>query len=304
MPSTPPSPAAGGTPALPGQPYITTIGMELLYIPPGEFLLGSTPEEQAWAVANKMKEDYVKREGDQPRKAAIKQGFWLGKTEVTLGQWKQFVAATGYVTDGEKNGESTSYDLDKKAWGTVKGANWRTLNFGFKLKDNYPVSCISWNDAVAFCAWFNEREQKAGRLPPGYKVRLPTEAEWEYACRAGTQTKFWWGDTEKSGDNRLNWSGKGDGFEFVSPVDHYGSRGRNKFGLADMSGNVREWCLDVFDDNGAHEELWTSGSSSRVKRGGEFRDPHSYTRSACRMSSPPFFSDCNTGFRVAVGPER
>ncbi|MCX6906626.1 MAG: protein kinase [Verrucomicrobia bacterium] len=95
------SPAATAT-AQTGQPFVSMIGMELLYIPPGEFMLGSTKEEQAWAVANKLSEGFVKREGEQPRRTIIRQGFWMGRTEVTVGQWKQFIATTGYRTDAEK----------------------------------------------------------------------------------------------------------------------------------------------------------------------------------------------------------
>jgi formylglycine-generating enzyme required for sulfatase activity len=299
------TPAATGK-AQPGQPYVTTTGMELLYIPPGEFLMGSTPEERAWAVRNGCTEDYVKREGDAPRKTAVKQGFWLGKTEVTVGQWKLFVAATGYVTDGEKKGHSdySPKGAGQKWWGPVDGASWKDPNFGFKLKDNYAVCCISWNDAMAFCAWLNEREQKSGRLPPGYKVRLPTEAEWEYACRAGKQTKFWWGETVEGGENRLNWRGNGDGFEFVSPVDHYGSRGRNKFGLADMLGNVYEWCLDEFEEKQAHEEPFKGNPGARVLRGGSFNINPGDARCAHRRRNTPSHSNSNYGFRVGVGVER
>ncbi|MCX6901105.1 MAG: SUMF1/EgtB/PvdO family nonheme iron enzyme [Verrucomicrobia bacterium] len=287
-----------------GQPLMTSIGMELLYIPPGEFFLGSTPEERAWALANGGTAAYVKWEGDQPRKAAIKQGFWLGRTEVTVGQWKQFVAATGYVTDGEKKGESYAPQGSDKPFVFVKGASWKDPNFGFKLKDNHPACCISWNDAVAFCEWLNEREAKAGRLPPGFKVRLPTEAEWEYACRAGKQTKFWWGDTKEGGEGRLNWNVKGDGFEFISPVDHYGARGRNKFGLADMLGNVQEWCLDETDLAGAHEEPYKGNSFVRVVRRGAFTTNPGDSRCASRDSHTPSGSFSNLGFRVAVGMER
>jgi formylglycine-generating enzyme required for sulfatase activity len=283
---------------------MTSIGMELLYIPPGEFLLGSTPEERAWANANGCDSKYTKLEGEQPRKAAIKQGFWLGKTEVTVGQWKQFVAVTGYLTDGEKKDESNAPLGPGKLWGPAKGANWQDPKFGLKLKDNHPVNCISWNDAVAFCEWLNEREQKAGRMPAGYKVRLPTEAEWEYACRAGKQTKFWWGDTKEGGENRLNWYGTADGFEFVSPVDHYGSRGRNKFGLADMLGNVKEWCLDGFDSAQAHHECYKGNPGSYALRGGTFQGYPGVTRCAFRSGIAPSHSQCNHGFRVAVGPER
>jgi formylglycine-generating enzyme required for sulfatase activity/tRNA A-37 threonylcarbamoyl transferase component Bud32 len=301
-PATPLTPATTGV-ARTGQPFVTSIGMEMAYIPPGEFLMGSTPEERAWANANGCDPKYTAYEGEAPRKTAVKQGFWLGKTEVTVGQWKLFVAATGCVTDGEKKGESHA-PIPGKPWGLVKGASWKDPNFGFKLKDNDAVSCISWNDAVAFCAWLNEREQKSGRLPPGYKVRLPTEAEWEYACRAGKQTKFWWGETKEGGDNRLNWSGKGDGFEFVSPVDHYGSRGRNKFGLADMLGNVWEWCLDEFDEKQAHEEPFKGNPGARVLRGGSFTGNPGHCRSAGRRSPTPSTSHGHGGFRVSVGVER
>ncbi|MBI5395746.1 MAG: SUMF1/EgtB/PvdO family nonheme iron enzyme [Verrucomicrobia bacterium] len=313
--TTPPGQGTGPTSLKPGaaaqtgQPLMTSIGMELLYIPPGEFLLGSTPEEQAWALQHDCPTDNVKSEGKAPRKAAIKQGFWLGKTEVTVGQWKLFVAATGYVTDGEKKGASTTLRPDK-TWGSVAGANWKDPNFGFKLKDNHPVSCISWNDAMAFCKWLNERETKAGGpprtlsgLPPGYTFRLPAEAEWEYACRAGKQTKFWWGDTKEGGDGRLNWNGKADGFEFTSPVDHYGSRGRNKFGLADMLGNVCEWCLDEFDETQAHEECYKGNPSVHVLRGVSFQRSYALCRCAARDYRHCANSTSNHGFRVCFGME-
>ncbi|MBI5685208.1 MAG: SUMF1/EgtB/PvdO family nonheme iron enzyme [Verrucomicrobia bacterium] len=303
-PLTPVMPTAPASPAGPEKTMMTSTGMELVWIPPGEFMIGSTPEERAWALQNGCSEDYVKREGDAPRKTAVKQGFWLGKTEVTVGQWKLFVAATGYVTDGEKKGESYTSPGPGQKFAPVKGANWMDSNFGFKLKDNYAACCISWNDAVAFCAWLNEREAKAGRLPPGCKVRLPTEAEWEYACRAGKQTKFWWGETKEGGDNRLNWIGKGDGFEFVSPVDHYGSRGRNKFGLADMLGNVWEWCLDEFDEKQAHEECYRGNLGARVLRGGSFYFNTGHCRAASRVSDRPSSSSGASGFRVLVGVER
>jgi len=286
-----------------GQPLMTSIGMELLYIPPGEFLMGSTKEEQAWANANGCAVMFTSFEGQQPHKVAIKQGFWLGKTEVTVGQWKQF-AATGYVTNGEKAGESSTTPKPGEKSSLVKGANWKDPAFGFKLKDNHPVSCISWNDAMAFCAWLNEREQKSGRLPPGYKVRLPAEAEWEYACRAGKQTKFWWGETEAGGEGRLNWHGTKDGFEFVSPVDHFGARGRNKFGLADMLGNVFEWCLDEFDKTQTHEECYKGNPDARALRGGTFYGSAGSNRCAHRDSRYPFNSATTNGFRVCVGVER
>jgi formylglycine-generating enzyme required for sulfatase activity len=284
----------------------SNVTMELVGIPPGEFMLGSTKEEQAWAMAH-VKDVYVKREGEAPRKTRIKDGFWLGRTEVTVGQWKQFVKETGYVTDGEKKDESLvpqGAGNQLAMWAMKKGVSWRDPNFGFEMRDDHPVSCISWNDAVAFCEWLTERERKAGRLTAGQGVRLPTEAEWEYACRAGTQTKFWWGDSSEDGQGRLNWLGnaKADGFEFVAPVDSFGARGRNGFGLADMLGNVSEWCLDEFDMTQAHENLWTGYPRLRVLRGGSYNyGGPGNMRCASRHGLSPSSSICIYGFRVCVG---
>ncbi|MCX6897366.1 MAG: SUMF1/EgtB/PvdO family nonheme iron enzyme [Verrucomicrobia bacterium] len=284
-----------------GNVYTNSVGAEMVYIPPGEFMMGSAKEEQAWAVANGLKEEYAKREGEAPRKTTIKQGFWLGRTEVTVGQWKQFVKETGYVTDGERKGESHVPQGAGKPYVAMKGKSWRDPNFGFEPQDNHPVSCISWNDAKAFCEWLDGREKQAGRLALGYAVRLPTEAEWEYACRAGCPTKFWWGDSMEDGKGRLNWLGKDDGFEFTSPVDSYSERGRNRFGLADMLGNVCEWCLDELDETQAHEECYKGNSSVRVLRGGSFIYAPGYGRCAFRLGFPPTYSLGHGGFRVCVG---
>jgi formylglycine-generating enzyme required for sulfatase activity len=277
------------------------VTMELMGIPPGEFMLGSTKEEQAWAVANGATEEQVKREGEAPRKARIKEGFWMGRTEVTVGQWKQFVSATGYVTDGEKQGVSFGPQGAQKPWGVVKGMSWKEPKC-FALEDKQAVTCISWKDAVAFCGWLAWGERKAGRLPAGLVVRLPTEAEWEYACRGGRQgTKFWWGDSKEDAKGRLNWAGAEDGFEYVSPADHYGERGRNGFGLADMLGNVNEWCLDSYDFKGAHEEFYAGNSRDRVARGGAYPQDPAANRCACRSFWAKDGCFINNGFRVCCG---
>ena len=286
-----------------GSVYTNTVAAEMVFIPPGEFLLGSTDKEQAWAVDYGLKEQYVKWEGSAPRKTIIKRGFWMGRTELTVGQWKQFITETGYVTDAEKKGRADWVPRgDNGSAGPKKGASWRDPGFGFPLQDNHPVCCVSWNDAKAFCEWLDKREQRAGHLPPGYKIRLPAEAEWEYACRAGRQTRFWWGEWSDDGERRLNWAGKKDGFEFVAPVDSYGLRGRNRFGLADMLGNVQEWCLDVFDPAGPHEELYTKGSAGYVVKGGCFNYGPSSVRCARRESYFPSDAFSRTGFRVVCAP--
>ena len=279
--------------------------VELVGIPPGEFLLGSTKEEQAWAMANGAAERYVKSEGEAPRKTRIKDGFWMGRTEVTVGQWKEFVTATGYKTEAEKQGYvDSARRKGQPQWGRVDGLSWREPGFDAAPQDNHAVSCVSWNDAVAFCEWATERERKAGRLAAGQMVRLPTEAEWEYACRAGTQTKFWWGESEEDGKDRLNSNGKADGFGWVAPVDSFGSRGRNGFGLADMLGNVQEWCLDEYDAMQAHEECYKGHPFGRVLRSQSCTSSLSSCRCAQRYTFRPSVSSSAVGFRVAVGVAR
>ncbi|MFA6562279.1 MAG: SUMF1/EgtB/PvdO family nonheme iron enzyme [Verrucomicrobiia bacterium] len=289
-----------------GQPLLTSIGMELVPIAEGEFMLGSTREEREWAAGmtggrpNPMS---LQGEGEEPRKTVIRQPFWLGRTEVTVGQWKQFVVATKYVTEAEKDGPCWA-PSDEHTWRRVEGASWKDPHFADPPKDNEPVCCVSWNDAVAFCAWLNEREKSKGKLPAGCKFRLPTEAEWEYACRAGKQTKFWWGDAQEEGEGRLNWSRTRREQPAITPVDYRGAQGRNGFGLADMLGNVWEWCLDDFDTKGAHEELWTGHDSLRVIRGGAFGGGPGLPRCAFRESRQAGESAANCGFRVCCGVAR
>ena len=180
--------------------------------------------------------------------------------------------------------------------------NWRQSKTNVPNKGNYPMTWVSWDEAVAYCEWLTETQKKANKLPEGMVYRLPTEAEWEYACRASTQTKFWWGDSKEGGNGRLNWKGTASGFDHPTPVDHFGSRGRNRFGLADVLGNVAEWCLDEFDATQAHAEYYRGNSKSRVLRGGSFAHNSGYIRCAyrdnCRSPATPYPS---VGFRVCCG---
>jgi formylglycine-generating enzyme required for sulfatase activity len=156
---------------------------------------------------------------------------------------------------------------------------------------------------MAFCNWLTEVEQKAGRLPHGMVYRLPTEAEWEYAARGGRATRFWWGDEVEEGQGRLNWRGTDDGFETLMPVDHFDSGGRNTFGLADMLGNVWEWCLDHYDPGGAHADLYRAQGNRYVMRGGSFLHQVAYNRCAARPGFGPDIPQACTGFRVCCGVE-
>jgi formylglycine-generating enzyme required for sulfatase activity len=314
--------------------------LEVVYIPPGEFMMGSTPEEKAWATGieggaqpGTERESY---EGERPRPMRVKDGYWMGRTEVSVGQFRRFADESGYLTDAEKPGgktqcfdsEWTGYNLTTKVvhpWKPMLGKSWRDPNFPFPVKDSYPVVCVSWNDARAFCQWLTKRERDAGRLPKGLEYRLPTEAEWEYACRGGSKQShyFWWGNELSDGEGRLNisaidflpgrsrtwplakapWS---DGFAFVSPVDHYGEKGRNGFGMADMCGGVWEVILDHFDPKGGHEELYVVKENPRpVCRGGNYFDVPGNARCAVRLGlQGPSYSDSRDGFRICLGVPR
>jgi len=143
----------------------TSTGAELVWIPPGEFMLGSTQQEQAWAISNHLPPDLAKREGAAPRHVKIANGFWLSRTEMTVGQWRKFADATGYLTEAEKNGTATARDRVTRKWAPIKGVSWRDPKFDVKPKENYPVCCISWNDAIAYCQWATDAEKKANKLP-------------------------------------------------------------------------------------------------------------------------------------------
>lgn len=326
-----------------GSPQQTDLGgnvsLELVHIPSGQFMMGSTPEEKKWAVGAEGGAGYSSnggiREGyeGEPRQMWVKNEFWMGRTEVSVGQFKRFVEETGYVSDAEKPGGSShcfdpEWKITAKApphpWTAMTDKSWRDPNFGFPLRNDYPVVCVSWNDGRAFCDWLTKKERKAGRLPKGLEYRLPTEAEWAYACRGGRpdSTAFWWGDDLADGEGRLNisavdflpgrnkiwplanapWS---DGFAFVSPVDHYGKRGRNGFGLADMCGGVWEIVLDHFDPAGGHEEPYFVDEHPRpVCRGGNYFDVPGNARCAVRLGlQGPSYSDSRDGFRICLGKD-
>jgi formylglycine-generating enzyme len=318
----------------------SNVSIELVAIPSGEFMMGSTPEEKVWATGieggAQPGTDRESYEGERPRRMRVKEAFWMGRTEVSVGQFRQFVEDSGYVTDAEKPGGHTQcfdpawdgYHWTTKVvhpWKPMAGKSWRDPNFAFPLKDQFPVVCVTWNDGRAFGEWLTRKERAAGRLPDGLEYRLPTEAEWEYACRGGSQESsyFWWGNELGDGEGRFNisaidflpgrtrtwplahapWS---DGYAFVSPVDHYGEKGRNGFGLSDMCGGVWEIVLDHFDPKGGHEEVHFVDTNPRpVCRGGNYFDVPGNARCAVRLGlAGPAYSDSRDGFRICLGPPK
>ncbi len=216
---------------------VPTLGMELKLIKPGTFLMGS-PEDEAGRFDD---------EGPQ-HEVEITKAFYLGVYPVTKGQFAAFVKDDGYLTDAEKDGTGGfGFNTTQGRWEQKPEYTWR--HPGFSEEDDHPVVEVSWNDAQAFCAWLSKKEGKV--------YELPTEAEWEYACRAGTTTRFWCGDGDAGLHHRVNiadaslkanvdpeaaenstfvpWD---DGYTFTSPVGHFKA---NPWGLYDMGGNVWQW---------------------------------------------------------------
>jgi len=187
--------------------------------------------------------------------------FAMGVYEVTFAEYDKFAEATG---------REKPSDL---GWG----------------RGNRPVINVYWNDATAYAKWLSKQT--------GKQYRLPTEAEWEYAARAGTETKYWWGNG--IGKNKANcWNGDcGDSFDYTAPV---GSFAANKFGLYDTSGNVWEWTCSEYDDkyNGKEKQCVTRASSLSL-RGGSWNDFAGRLRSAFRSRSTPTGRYGNLGFRVS-----
>lgn len=211
--------------------------------------------------------------------------FWLGATDVTVAQFRQFVNETKYVTEPETTGGVFMSD------GRRPGTSWK--NPGFVPEDNFPVVGVSWNDAMKFCEWLNAREKKAGRVPEGHRYTLPTEAQWEYAARAGTTD-----DPENPDDNA--WYAGNSGGK-LHPV---GLKKPNAFGLYDMLGLVWQWVLDWRGPYpGGHVVDWEGPEfgTTRENRSGSYGSPKGHgIMSTNRWSTPGLTSRTSLGFRVAL----
>ncbi len=251
-------------------------GMVLIW--QGEFMRGSPSSEKD-------------RDSDEGRvRKVYVDAFYMDKHEVTVGQFKEFIEDTSFQTDAEKEGWAWTWTGSK--WEKTKGANWR--NPGFSQTNNHPVVCVSWNDAVAYARWVGKR--------------LPTEAEWEYACRARTTTPFHYGDSLSSDEANFNgnypYGGarKGVYREKTTPV---GSFKPNAFGLYDMHGNVWEWCSDWYGRYPSGTVTDPKGPNSgkyRVLRGGSWYDNAGLCRSASRLRYEPMSAYYDVGFRCAQTP--
>ncbi|MDE0286684.1 MAG: formylglycine-generating enzyme family protein [Gammaproteobacteria bacterium] len=233
-------------------------------------------------------------------------GFKLGKYEVTVSRFRAFVEATGYRTDAERDADGYAGCVSEQSegdWDWVPNRSWRDP--GYPVEDDQPVACVSWNDAQAFIDWLNEKA--------GGNFRLPSEAEWEYAARAGSVTKYHFGDSESELCKYANHADRSTDFEWrnESCSDGVGRRAAavgsyqpNGYGLYDMHGNVWEWVQDCWNDDyeGAPTDgsAWTGGDCGRrVVRGGAWGLNARHLRSANRDWNDRTDRSSNVGFRLA-----
>ena len=234
--------------------------MEFVLVSPGEFLMGGELSPQQAASRYGGKDTWYKAEQPQ-RRVHISNPFYLGKYEVTNAQYRHFRPSHN---SGEQQGHSVNDDA-------------------------MPVASVSWEDAAEFCEWLSQQA--------GARVRLPTEAEWEYACRAGTTTPMYWGTG--ADPKYCNTSGRDDHVA-AAPVGKFRP---NALGLFDMLGNAAEWCSDRFAYYQPEPQTDPQGSArgqQRVLRGGSWRGPQAYARAAARRWRPADRTSIDIGFRCVV----
>jgi formylglycine-generating enzyme required for sulfatase activity len=233
----------------------------MVFIPPGTFRMGSPTNEVGRNPYGPTTEEGAQTE------VTISRGFWMGKYEVTQAEYQ-----------------------------AVMGNN----PSDFKGDPNRPVDSVTWFNATNYCGKLTQRERAADRISNNSAYRLPTEGEWEYACRALTSTRFSYGDDpDDSGFSRYGWY-DGNSDSTTHPV---GLKLPNPWGLYDMHGNVAEWCQDWFAPHPGGSTLDPKGPATgtdRVSKGGIWLRPPTSNRSAFRLSIPPDFISDGEGFRVVL----
>jgi formylglycine-generating enzyme required for sulfatase activity len=264
-------------------------GPDMVVVPSGKFMMGSPAEEpqrESWKAGTESPQHEV----------AIPNAFAIGRCAVTRGQFRSFVVASNHTMSGDVRIWSG------KEWKIAPSCSWR--NPGFTSDDSHPVVCVSWVDAQAYVKWLSDAS--------GSHYRLPSEAEWEYACRAGTTTPFWWsasispdlanydGSTVYEGGGRI-----GPNLGRTVPAKHFEP---NSWGLYQVHGNVWEWCEDLWhrsyvdkpDSLRASGGTWaTEISGFRVLRGGSWNNNPRSLRAANRIKYGLDARYSNVGFRVA-----
>lgn len=264
---------------------------EMVTVPAGSFIMGSSEAEKVWAARHGLSLPAVADEAPQHRVSVA--AFALGKYDVTRAEFAAFVRDTKYSTPD-------ACGRDSFRWKQQRGLSWRRPGFTQSARD--PVVCVSWRDAQAYVAWLNKKTHSDA-------YSLPSESQWEYAARAGSVTKFWWGDDADLAAH-FAWFNSSAALDFkwhkpssggTHPV---GLKPANHFGLYDMAGNAWQWTQDCYADGYAGAPIdgrpVESGNCSlRSDRGGSWLYPAALLRSAARERNPADFRDAIMGFRVA-----
>jgi len=280
---------------------VPELDLELVRIPAGKFTMGSPSDEPS------------RRADETQHEVTISRPFYMGKHEVTQGEYYRLMMPDfDHETWTFKRGpmhQGAAYCYRKYKGGHI----FRGSSVGGQLNLRHPMESVTWDAAVEFCRRLTETERKAGRLPKGYAYRLPTEAEWEYAARAGTKGPFNV-DADSSYENLKKFAFVGH--NWTAPVGD--GRLPNAWGLYDMHGNVYEWCGDWYGPYPTAKTIDPAGPTEgekRVARGGCFigcdtttEDPalavHPFIRTASRYQfSPDVKGHAILGFRVVLGPE-
>ncbi len=311
-----------------GEPeqFTNSLGTKLVLVPAGEFLMG-IDEELGTTLATFPYAERPSIADETPQhRVRITRPFYMAAHETTLHEYLVFYHAAGYRVEIERDGQpSWGYNADGML---VHSPNWRPWQPGWNQTRDHPVVYVSWNDATAYCEWLSQKE--------GKKYRLPTEAEWEYACRAGTKTRYWcgndpddlvhvgnvadqdcraWSTANGSTSTIAVYDKDGartdmqipfpylpghDGYTFTAPVGRFRP---NRFGLHDMHGNVWEWCQDwyandYYRNSPVDDPQGPATGTLRVLRGGGWLNTPVNHRSAFRLAYRPSdrFDAC--GFRV------
>lgn len=276
-----------------------SLGMRFVYVPTGRFLMGSpTGEEKS------------ESDDDERQHQRSVDGFYMQDHEVTREQFAAFVFSTSYLTDAERHGVAAVRVGTLPPWQDLKfkegerAYTWRTPLI--QQGDKHPVVLVTWNDAVAFCDWLSAKE--------GRKYRLPSEAEWEYACRAGSTTPFYTGASISAKD--ANFCDDNTGYPLGSPVSGIflknttpvGKYPPNRFGLFDMHGNVWEWCQDpyskIYPGIGGEEDSGGELTGEYVRRGGGWASNPITLRSANRWKLAPDYAREDSGFRIVLAGDQ
>ncbi|MCM8541230.1 MAG: bifunctional serine/threonine-protein kinase/formylglycine-generating enzyme family protein [Lentisphaeraceae bacterium] len=270
---------------------IKDLGIEMIPVKATTFMMGAQEGE-------------AQTDADETlHSVTISSDYYLSKLELSVGAWKAFSDATAYSTAAESRGWSSFYDSQGRWEQRVADVNWKNIN----LEDDDAISMITYEDALEFCKWLTAREKTAGRLPEGYEYTLPTEAQWENACRAASSTPYANGKTV----DQLGWTAENSSRR----VHKRGLKEANDWGFYDMHGNVWEFCLDrsegqgYFDvstsvyRDGVTDPLSTTGRKS-INRGGSYPDREELCRSASRSHGALTYSSNNHGIRLCLSKIR